>query len=63
MTSTLTVVLEEDLGEDRVQLVSDAINILRGVLHVTTKQIDQESAYASEMRVKYNVRAKLCCNL
>lgn len=59
MTSTLTVVLEQDLDEDRAQLIADAISILRGVLHVTTNKVDQEAAYAAEIRIKQSLRNRL----
>ena len=58
-TSTLTIVLEQDLDDERAQLVADAISMIRGVLHTATKEVDDEAAYVAEVRIKDRLRRNL----
>ena len=57
--NSITVVLEDDVSEEHVDVITSAIRMIRGVLSVKENQVDHESYYIAELRVKSELRRKL----
>ncbi len=57
--STLTVVLEHDVSEEHVDVITSAIHMIRGVLSVKANQVDPGADYLASERVKSEFRRKL----
>lgn len=55
---SITVALDHDIREDDVQLLVDAIRMMRHVSAVTTNVVSPND-WATEMNVKMEVRKKL----
>ncbi len=56
---SIIVVLENDISEERIDLITSAISMVRGVLSVKANQTDIDSDYIAEIRVKSELRRKL----
>lgn len=57
--NTITVVLEDDVSEEHIDVITSAISMIRGVLSAKANQVDIESDYIAELRVKSVLRRKL----
>jgi len=57
--NTITVVLENDVNDERIDTITNAISMVRGVLSVRANQVDPSSDYIAEVRVRSELRAKL----
>ncbi len=55
----LTVVLENDVSDEHIDVITSAISMVRGVLNVEAHQVDHESDYLAEIRVRSELRRKL----
>jgi hypothetical protein len=56
--NSLTVVLGSDVRDDDIDLLRNAILLLRGVIEVGTN-ISDSSLYTAEQRAKYELRSKI----
>ena len=57
--NTITVVLEQDVSEEHVDVITSAISMIRGVLSVKANQVDAGADYLASERVKSEFRRKL----
>lgn len=55
----ITVVLENDVSDESIDIITSAIRMVRGVLSVEAHQVNHESDYLAEIRVKAEFRRKL----
>lgn len=56
--STLTVVLERDMRDDDVQIVAEAIKMIRFVASVESNVVDV-AEYTARQRVRFEIERKL----
>jgi len=54
----LTVILDKDYREDDVEVIVQAISLLRGVQQVVPRESGHEDAM-TEMRVKQNLKSEI----
>lgn len=56
--NALTVILERDISDEQLEMMTTAISMLRGVLRVVPGEVTSADVIA-EMRAKHELRRKL----